>query len=346
MKLSDLRFGKLPSIIFCIIFSLVIQPDAFAKKSAKYKFKIATLAPDRSVWIKAYNEIADEVEKVTNGDVKLKCYPGGIQGDELTVLRKIRIRQLQGAGFTGAGLSKLCKDSLVMQLPNVFKNYEEFDSVFKKVSPKLESQCRKNGFEVLGWPHLGFVYLFSKDKVNNLQSLRASKPWLFEDDEIGNALYRAGNVTAVPAQISDVLTGLRSGLIRTVIAPPVGMLSLQWSSYVNYYLDLKGMYTFGAFIVDAEKWNKLPGNYQKKIKSICKKHFRVLTNTVRNQNSDALDIMKSHGLKMVNVTNQGAIEFQHTSRKAAESLVGEYFSRALLDLMNSSLTTFRKQKQK
>ncbi len=345
MKFLDYKFIWLYSSFLCFVFYLFMPMPAFAKKSAKYNFKVATLAPNRSVWIKAYNEIADEIKTATNGDVKFKCYPGGVQGDELTVLRKIRIGQLQGAGFTGTGLAKICKDSLVMQLPNVFRSYEEFDYVFNQIIPQLESQCRTNGYEVLGWPHLGFVYLFSKDIVNDIATLRISKPWQFGDDEVGKALYRVANVTAVPAQISDVLTGLRSGLIRTVFAPPVGMLSLQWYSYIQYCLNLKGMYTFGAFIVDAKKWNKLPIHYQKKIKSICKKHFAALTDTVRNQNNEALIVMKSQGLKMISATNRGENDFQQTSKKAADLLVGKYFSRKTLGLMNASLTSFRQVRE-
>ncbi len=341
MKFLNFKFVCLYSLFYCFTFLFFILQPAFARKSAKYNFKVATLAPDRSVWIKAYNEIADEIKTVTGGDVKFKCYPGGIQGEELTVLRKMRIGQLQGAGFTGTGLAKLCKNSLVMQLLNVFKSYEEFDYVFDQMIPKLENQCRTNGYEVLGWPHLGFVYLFSKDLVTDIPTLRSSKPWQFEDDEVGKALYRVAHVTAVPAQISDVLTGLRSGLIRTVFAPPVGMLSLQWYSHIQYCLDLKGMYTFGAFIVDAKKWAKLPVRYQKKIKSICKKHFARLTDTVRNQNDEAFSVMKSQGLKMVSPTDRGGKDFQQTSQKAADLLAGKYFPRKILDLMNASLVSFR-----
>ena len=51
--------------------------------------KIATLAPEASEWMKALRESARIIEERTEGRAKLKIYPGGVQGDDQTVLRKM-----------------------------------------------------------------------------------------------------------------------------------------------------------------------------------------------------------------------------------------------------------------
>ncbi len=42
--------------------------------------KIGSIAPDRSPWDKSLEELSREWEKITDGLVKLKIYPGGITG--------------------------------------------------------------------------------------------------------------------------------------------------------------------------------------------------------------------------------------------------------------------------
>ena len=69
--------------------------------------KFATLAPEQSLWAKTFKKAAADVEKRTEGRVKLKLYAGGVHGDEQTVTRKIRVGQLHGAGFMGSGMSQV-----------------------------------------------------------------------------------------------------------------------------------------------------------------------------------------------------------------------------------------------
>ena len=68
--------------------------------------KIATVAPDGTAWMREMRAGADAVKKRTEGRVEIKYYPGGVMGDEPSVLRKIKIGQLQGGAFTGGEFSQ------------------------------------------------------------------------------------------------------------------------------------------------------------------------------------------------------------------------------------------------
>ena len=69
--------------------------------SAQVTLKLATLAPEGSIWQQALQDAKTEIEAATGGAVKLKIYPGGIMGSEKDVLFKIKTGQLQGGGFMG-----------------------------------------------------------------------------------------------------------------------------------------------------------------------------------------------------------------------------------------------------
>src|SRR5689334_19121744 len=89
--------------------------------------KIATVAPDGTAWMREMRAGADALKKRTEGRVEIKYYPGGVMGDEPSVLRKIKIGQLQGGAFTGGELSAIVKDAQIYSLPFLFKNQEEVD---------------------------------------------------------------------------------------------------------------------------------------------------------------------------------------------------------------------------
>jgi TRAP-type C4-dicarboxylate transport system substrate-binding protein len=110
-------------------------PAAALAQQPKYLFKIATLAPDGSVWVKHFENFTREVTEKSNGEIGFKIYMGGIMGDDRAMYRKMRIGQLQGGGFTMTGISEVVPDFRVMGIPFFFKSYDEVDRVTKSLFP-------------------------------------------------------------------------------------------------------------------------------------------------------------------------------------------------------------------
>ncbi len=88
---------------------------------------MATLAPEGSSWVKAFNALNAEVMKKSENKVQFKIYPGGVLGDETDMLRKTKIGQIQGVALTSAGLSSVFPEFDVLQVPFLFQKYEEVD---------------------------------------------------------------------------------------------------------------------------------------------------------------------------------------------------------------------------
>ncbi|NOX87595.1 MAG: ABC transporter substrate-binding protein, partial [Calditrichaeota bacterium] len=112
------------------LFALFLIFAVFSAIQAKpVIIKFATLAPDGTAWMKLMREFADTIKTKTNGEVVFKIYPGGIQGDERDVLRKIRINQLQGGGFTGLGMGVILPEVRILDTPFLFRNKDEVDFI-------------------------------------------------------------------------------------------------------------------------------------------------------------------------------------------------------------------------
>ena len=73
-----MKIAPLSLLIFLSLF--LTPPDLLAKP--KHEFKIASLAPEGSVWVDSFKEFAAEVTEKTGGDVGFRIYPGGIMGDD------------------------------------------------------------------------------------------------------------------------------------------------------------------------------------------------------------------------------------------------------------------------
>lgn len=335
---------KTTKIFFLIIVIFLLIPffTNAQKKTPKYLFKIASDAPDNSLWINSIREINREIYKKTNGDVGIVVYPASVMGDQSTVIKKIKIGQLSGATFSSGGLSLIYKDSAILGFPMVFRNEKEYDYVRSKMAGFFENQFRKNGYELLAWSEVGQIFLFSKKKVNSVATLRDSKPLLLEGDNISISLYNEVNTTPVPLQMSDILTGLQTGLIDTIYSSTYGLIVTQWFTKVKYMADVPITHMIGAVMVDKNLFDSMPQEYRKEIQRLFKEKFDAGIKQVRTDNEDALQALKKAGIVILPVDNKEKVLFYNVCEKAANKLTEGEYSRALLNTIRGHVNDYRK----
>ncbi len=115
--------------------------------------------------LKEVDAWAKQLTQKSNGRLVFKMYPGGVMGDEPDVLRKLRSQQLHGAFFTGYGVGRIFPPARVLEMPFFFKDTNESDFVRDQLMPDIEKGFRQNGYELIGWPEVGFIHFFSKQPI-------------------------------------------------------------------------------------------------------------------------------------------------------------------------------------
>src|SRR5579859_5717545 len=238
---------------------------AVGSADAASVIKIATVAPDGTAWMKEMRAGAEAVKKDTADRVEIKFYPGGVMGDEATVLRKIKIGQLQGGAFTGGELSQVDKEAQLYSLPFLFKTQDEVDKVRAKLDDRLKQALQKDGFETLGISGGGFAYLMSVKDIKNKDDLKAAKVWVPQGDRIAEAGFKAGGVTPIPLPLADVYTSLQTGLIDTAANTPAGAIAFQWHTKIKHMVDLPLTYVVGILVVDKKSFDALSPEDQKAV---------------------------------------------------------------------------------
>lgn len=259
--------------------------------------KIATLAPDGTSWMKEMRASAEAIKTKTEGRVELKFYPGGVMGDDATVLRKIKIGQLQGGAFTGGEASAITKDAEVYTVPFMFRNQEEVDKVRAKVDPLIKEQFRKNGFELLGISGGGFAYLMSTRELKTREDLKSAKVWVPQGDEIAAATFKAAGVAPIPLPLSDVYTSLQTGLIDTAANTTAGAIAFQWHTKIKHVADLPVIYVIGELAVDKKAFDALTAADQKVLGDEIGGAFERIDKLARSDNASARTALEQQGIK-------------------------------------------------
>ena len=264
--------------------------------AAATTIKIATVAPDGTAWMKEIRATGDAIKKGTDGRVELKLYPGGVMGDNATVLRKIKIGQLQGSAFTGGEASVITKDAEVYTVPFLFRSQEEADKVRAKVDPVLKDAVRKTGFELLGLSGGGFAYLMSTKDIKTRDDLKNAKVWVPQGDEIAELTFKTAGVTPIPLPLADVYTSLQTGLIDTAANTDAGAIAFQWHTKIKHVVDMPVIYVVGEVLIDKKTFDALGAADQKVVTDEFNAGFARLEKINLSDNTSARDALKAQGI--------------------------------------------------
>jgi TRAP-type C4-dicarboxylate transport system substrate-binding protein len=288
-------------VLRILTFILLFFTASSGINAKTYELKFATLMPTGTSWSNLLEEWVKEVEEKSEGRLKFRMYPGGVMGDEPDVLRKIRKGQLHGGMFTGYGIGRIYSPARVLEVPFMFRNTDESDYVRDQIMPDLEAGFRESGFELLGWPEVGFIHFFSTQPIRSMDGIRKLKIWLWQGDPLGEAFFKAAEIDPVPLSIIDVYTQLsaKHGSIDTVYTSSFGAIALQWYTRLNYGSRIPFTNAIGGLVISNRFYKKLPEDLQQLLKTTGKRLSDDIRQRARDENDKSLAILEQNGIEFM-----------------------------------------------
>ena len=329
-------------ILFCLL-----APAALLSMTAAHAttFKIASIAPEGTSWMQEMRKGAEEIHKRTDGRVNFRFFPGGVMGNDKSVLRKIRIGQLQGGAVTAGGLMDIAPNTQIYTLPLLFRSLDEVDYVRKRMDPILKQNLLKQGYVSFGFSEGGFAYLMSDKPLRTTEDLKGEKVWAPEGDRISRAAFESMNISPVPLPLSDVLTGLQTGLINTVATSFTGAIALQWHTQVKYITDMPLMYIYGTMIIDKNAFARLSEQDQKIVDDVMSGVFHKLNRESRTNNEEARAALVKEGITFVEPSPGVRQTWETNIDHAMQQLASEgVFSSEMLKKVHDYLDEYRSGK--
>lgn len=311
---------------------------------AAVTLKIATITPDGTSWMQSMRKGAKEVSERTDGRVKLRFYPGGVMGNDKSVLRKIRIGQLHGGAITSGGLESIYPDLRLYSLPLLFRSFDEVDYVRSRMDRKLIEGLEKKGYVSFGLSEGGFAYLMCTAPLETLADLKEQKVWTPEGDEVTRITLEALGVSPIPLPLTDVLTGLQTGLVNTITSSPIATIALQWHTQVKYLTELPILYFSGTLVVSKKALSKVSEQDRAILEAVMERTFIDISKQNRKDNTKALAALKKQGISFIQPSNDGQAQWRKQVSHAIETMSQEgFFSRDLYDELQQHLARYRQE---
>jgi TRAP-type C4-dicarboxylate transport system substrate-binding protein len=285
--------------LLALVLGVAMLAVPLAGAQARIVVKLGTLAPEGSVWHDALLEVRQQWLAITDGEVELRIYAGGVLGGEDEMVRKLQRRSLDAVAISGGGLPHLDDSVDVLNIPLLFETYDELDHVRAQIAPELERRLEQRGYRVLNWSDAGWVYFFTKMPVRTPDDLRKLRLWISSGSPEAEKLLKEFGLRVVPLPVTDMLTGLQTGLVEAIDVPPLFALLDRSYEVASYMTDLPWAPVNGAIVISSRAWEKIPAEVHEPLQEAISAVAKVAQTKIRQSGTDSIAEMQARGLKII-----------------------------------------------
>lgn len=300
--------------------------------------KLGTLAPAGSAWHEALKDMALRWEEASRGEVKLRVYPGGAQGDEGDMIRKLGIGQLQAVAISNVGMHDVVPEPQAFSTPLLFEDEAEMECAFGRVKERIESAFLRRDLVVLQWSRIGTAAFFCNKPLRTANEVARAKTFAWEGDAGAVKAWRRAGFHPVVLSATDLVPALTTGMVDCVSNVPLYMLTSRAFERARYMLDLPLAFVFGATIVRKDAWERIRPDVRGRLVQITREVGETIDAEIRRLNSDAVGAMKRQGLALVPVDRE---EWRPVLERSWPTIRGEVVPSDFFDEVQSALRTCR-----
>jgi TRAP-type C4-dicarboxylate transport system substrate-binding protein len=319
---------------------LLMAPAARGQEIA---VKLGTLAPSGSNWHEILKDMAERWSQASQGKVKLRIYPGGTQGSEGEMIRKMAVGQLQAAAVTSVGLHDIVPEPQALAVPLMFDTEDEVAAVMQKVHVRMESQLEKKGYIALTWGIIGSIKIFCSRPYRTPAEMASARIFTWEGDPGSVQAFRAAGFTPVVLSSTDIITSLQTGMIDCVPNVPLYALPVRLFERASHMIDVNWGFLVGATVVRKDTWERIPADLRPKLLAIARELGKKVDAEVGKLNTDAVAAMKKQGLDVVEVA-QGP--WRAAAEKAWPVVRGKIVPVEFFDEVKKERDAYRAAKKK
>lgn len=294
--------------------------------------RIATLAPRDSDLAKGFLKLDKGLRAATNNAWGVRLYPSGVAGDEVDVIRKMKVGQMDASVITSIGLSQIVREVDVLNAPGVINNYKQLEAVQAALTPEWEASFEKAGFQLLAWGETGQYRWFAKNAINRPSDIKSMRPWVWPASNVQKELLHVIGANGVPLGVPEVYGALQTGMIDMVINTAVAMVALQWHASLKHMTEKPvGGVLIGAMLMNSAKWKAMPPDAQQHVQAELKKNTDSDKQDIRAADERSYQTLLKHGYIADKWDAAADKEYATIAETVRKRLVGRVYSAELLD---------------
>ena len=185
--------------------------------------------------------------------------------------------------------------------------------------------------------------MFTKKPVQTVDDLKKIKLYTSAGNDRMVQWFKANGFEPRAMAMTDIMTGLTTGMIEGLPTPPLAAMLFQWYRQTPYMLDIGLAPIIGANVITKKAWAAIPDADKPKLVTAAVAVEKRLQADVPKQDADAVAAMMKQGLTVTKATGP---EWRTQLDELAKTMRGEMVPSDIFDLAVKARDEFRKNKTK
>jgi C4-dicarboxylate-binding protein DctP len=292
----------------------------------------------------------EEVERLSKGRMEVKLYPGAQLGDFASVANQIRAGIIEAGESPDGFVASLFPEIQVFGIPYLFADYNiAYEVLDGPVGQELmDLMAKKTGLRTFGFFENGFRHFSnSKREIRTPADMRGLKIRTMSMPAHMKIVEDLG-ASAVPIPWQELYTALQTGVVdgqeNAFYILPVPKLE-----EVQKYVIADGhVYGLGLIIFNEKWYQNLPEDLKGVVRQGIAKATKVNRSLSVKNNADAVEYLKSKGLKIYFPSMEEKMQFRALTQKSgiafARKTVGDYWVDKVLAAVEAAEKKFGSKK--
>lgn len=307
---------------------------------------VASVAPENTPYGDALNRMAGEWNRITNGEVQLRIYHNGTQGQEEDMYRKLKMNDIQGAVFTSFGLNLITPEILTLSCPFLIRNEAELEYVLANIRPDLIARIEEKGFHCMAWAAVGWIKIFSRYPVFVPDDLKRQKMASEPSETRLIQAFRTMGYQIVPLSLNELVTGLNSGMIDAAYNSPISAAGFQLFGIAKNMATINIAPFLGAIVLNQQAWRRIPAQYREQLERVNRQIEQRLASSVLQLEEETMQAMIRYGLVVNQLSPEQELPWYDDVVRAMPQLLSSgTFDSNTLNRINALLRDYRNREQ-
>lgn len=320
-------------MVFCLLLltGCSSQKDTAAKKEEVKTMKIGhVMGKDRSLH-KAMVKFGQDLEKATNGKIKVEVFSDGVLGGDRQVLEALQMGTVQATSVSTGPVAAFAPRMDVFDLPFLFKDkptaYKVFDG---PVGQELLNDLPKAGLVGMGYWENGFRHLTNnKREVKTAEDIKGLKIRTLES-KVHVETWKALGANPTPMSFSQLYSALEQGVVDGQENPYGNVVASKFNEVQKYLTNTGHIYNANIFLISKKFWDGLSDQEKDIVKKVAEESKVYQRQLNDKEDQDSVAILTQKGMKITDL-NSGEKEKLQQILQPVYKQVGERIGQDIVD---------------
>lgn len=275
--------------------------------NAQMVMKAADVHPAGYSTVVAVENMGKKAEAATNGRIKFQMFPGGVLGDEKTMIEQTQFGAIQILRTSLGPVGNVVPEVNVFNMPFMFRDEAHLHAVLdgpigQEMLDKISASPAK--MVALAFTVAGSRSLYTKKPVRTPEDLKGQKIRM-----MGNPLFidtmNAMGGNGISMGYGEVFTALQTGVIDGAENnEPSLFTSNHYTTGTKYYTQTKHLMIPEIIVMSKVTWDKLSAEDQAMFKKLGHEAQMEQRELWNKSVEESVGKLKAAGVEFINVDNK------------------------------------------